>query len=287
MALQHRSKRRRRMAEINIVPYIDVMLVLLIIFMVTAPMLNLGADIQLPQSAAKALQDEKQPVLVTVDQQGNVFLTLGKSPREQVDDDTLVKDVSAFVKQDPKVSVMLGGDKRVDYGRVNQVLGLLQQAGVADSPQRGRGHELTRADAAGEGRVGGQRVVGGQVGRQVVLVGEAHPHRHEVVGLQRGAGRELGGRRPHGGGVVGGTDDPDAEQHRAGDDHDADPQAGVAPAGSTAAGRGGWGQWSGCALDGPEIDGHGAILPRRPPSLTCSSTAPSCRHPSARRDVPP
>ncbi|WHZ19632.1 MAG: Tol biopolymer transport system, TolR protein [Rhodanobacteraceae bacterium] len=131
MALQHRSKRRRRMAEINIVPYIDVMLVLLIIFMVTAPMLNLGADIQLPQSAAKALQDEKQPVLVSVDQQGNVFLTLGKSPREQVDDETLVKDVSAFVKQDPKASVMLGGDKRVDYGRVNQVLGLLQQAGVA------------------------------------------------------------------------------------------------------------------------------------------------------------
>jgi biopolymer transport protein TolR len=131
MALQTRSRRRRRMAEINIVPYIDVMLVLLIIFMVTAPMLNLGADIQLPQSGAKALQDEKQPVLVTVDHDGNVFLTLGKSPREQVDDETLVKDVSAFVKQDPKASVMLGGDKRVDYGRVNQVLGLLQQAGVA------------------------------------------------------------------------------------------------------------------------------------------------------------
>ena len=131
MALQQRGRRRRRMAEINIVPYIDVMLVLLIIFMVTAPMLNLGADIQLPQSAAKALQNEKQPVLVSVDQQGNVFVTLGKSPREQVDDQTLVKDVSAYVKQDPKVSVMLGGDKRVDYGRVNQVLGLLQQAGVA------------------------------------------------------------------------------------------------------------------------------------------------------------
>ncbi|HLI18528.1 MAG TPA: protein TolR [Rhodanobacteraceae bacterium] len=133
MALQHhsRNRRRRRMAEINIVPYIDVMLVLLIIFMVTAPMLNLGADIHLPQSAAKALQEDKQPVLVSVDQQGNVFLTLGKSPREQVDDATLVKDVSAFVKQDPKVSVLLGGDKRVDYGRVNQVLGLLQEAGVA------------------------------------------------------------------------------------------------------------------------------------------------------------
>jgi biopolymer transport protein TolR len=131
MALQHRGRRRRRMAEINIVPYIDVMLVLLIIFMVTAPMLNLGADIQLPQSAAKALQDEKKPVLVTVDEQGQVFLTLGSNAREQVDDDTLVKKVSAFVKEDPKVSVLLGGDKRVDYGRVNQVLGLLQQAGVA------------------------------------------------------------------------------------------------------------------------------------------------------------
>jgi biopolymer transport protein TolR len=131
MALQVKSRRRRRMAEINIVPYIDVMLVLLIIFMVTAPMLNLGADIELPQSAAKALQDEKQPVLVSVDQQGDVYLTLGKSPREQVDDATLVKDLSAFVKQNPQVSVLLGGDKRVDYGRVNQVLGLLQQAGVA------------------------------------------------------------------------------------------------------------------------------------------------------------
>ena len=107
MALQTRNRRRRRMAEINIVPYIDVMLVLLIIFMVTAPMLNLGADIQLPQSAAKALQDEKQPVLVTVDQQGEVFLTLGKNAREQVDDGKLVSEVSAFVKQDPKVSVMV------------------------------------------------------------------------------------------------------------------------------------------------------------------------------------
>ena len=131
MAPQQRRTRRRRMAEINIVPYIDVMLVLLIIFMVTAPMLNLGADIQLPQSAAKSLQDQEKPVLVTVDAQGQVFLTLGKSPRQQVDDATLVKDVGAFVKQDPKVAVLLGGDKRVDYGRVNAVLGMLQQAGVA------------------------------------------------------------------------------------------------------------------------------------------------------------
>ena len=132
MALQSRNRRRRRrMAEINIVPYIDVMLVLLIIFMVTAPMLNLGANIQLPQSAAKALQQDKKPVLVEVNQQGEVSLGLDGHSPEQVDDQSLVQEVSAFVKQDPKVQVMLGGDKRVDYGRVNQVLGLLQQAGVA------------------------------------------------------------------------------------------------------------------------------------------------------------
>ncbi|TAN05180.1 MAG: protein TolR [Rhodanobacteraceae bacterium] len=124
-------RRRRRMAEINIVPYIDVMLVLLIIFMVTAPMLNLGANIQLPQSAAKALQPDKKPVLVEVNQQGDVSLGLDGHAPEQVDDQTLVQEISAFVKQDPKVPVLLGGDKRVDYGRVNQVLGLLQQAGVA------------------------------------------------------------------------------------------------------------------------------------------------------------
>ncbi len=133
MALQRRGRgqRRRRMSEINIVPYIDVMLVLLIIFMVTAPMLNLGADIELPQSAAKALQNEKEPVLVSVLQDGSIQLTLGKSAPQPVDDATLVKDVTAFVKQDPKVSVLLGGDKRVDYGRVDQVLGLLQNAGVS------------------------------------------------------------------------------------------------------------------------------------------------------------
>ncbi|MGH8113533.1 MAG: protein TolR [Rhodanobacteraceae bacterium] len=132
-SLQTRShrRRRRRMAEINIVPYIDVMLVLLIIFMITAPMLNLGADIELPQSAAKALQDKKQPVIVTVTHDGSVSLILGNGKPQMVDDQTLVKDVSAFVKQDPKVSVLLGGDKRVDYGRVDQVLGLLQNAGVS------------------------------------------------------------------------------------------------------------------------------------------------------------
>jgi biopolymer transport protein TolR len=129
----HGTHRRRRKlkAEINVVPYIDVMLVLLIIFMVTAPLLNLGVDIQLPQSLAKALTVEKEPVIVTVDQAGAFFLTIGATPREQIDPDTLVKKVSAFVRQNPQVPVMIGGDERVDYGKVYQVMVLMQQAGVA------------------------------------------------------------------------------------------------------------------------------------------------------------
>jgi biopolymer transport protein TolR len=125
----HRHKRKLK-AEINVVPYIDVMLVLLIIFMVTAPLLNLGVDIQLPQSSAKSLQNDKEPVVVSVDQDGALYLTLGTTAREPIDADTLVTKVSAFVRENPQVSVLVGGDERVDYGRVYQAMVLLQTAGV-------------------------------------------------------------------------------------------------------------------------------------------------------------
>ena len=128
--LTHR-KRRKLKSDINVVPYIDVMLVLLIIFMVTAPLLNLGVDIHLPQSAAKSVQDIKEPVLVSVDKDGNLFLTLGAEKREPIDADNLVRKVSAFVRANPQVSVMIGGDERVDYGKIYQAMVLLQQAGVA------------------------------------------------------------------------------------------------------------------------------------------------------------
>ena len=125
-----RRKRRKLMSQINVVPYIDVMLVLLIIFMVTAPLLNLGVDIHLPQSAAKSVQDNKEPVLVSVDKDGNYFLTLGGAQREPIDADNLVRKVSAFVRANPQVSVMIGGDERVDYGKIYQAMVLLQQAGA-------------------------------------------------------------------------------------------------------------------------------------------------------------
>ena len=131
MQHSYRNRKRRKLnAEINVVPYIDVMLVLLIIFMVTAPLMNLGVDIQLPQSSATAIQNEKEPVVVSVDMDGKYFLSIGAAAREPIEADALVNKVSAFVRQNPQVPVLIGGDERVDYGRIYQVMVLLQTAGV-------------------------------------------------------------------------------------------------------------------------------------------------------------
>ena len=132
MAVMHSPRRKRRQlkAEINVVPYIDVMLVLLIIFMVTAPLLNLGVDIQLPQSAAKAIETDKRPLVVSVDRDGSLYLTLGDAPREPIDAQALQAKVAAIMRQNPTVPVLIGGDTRVDYGRIYQAMVLLQQAGV-------------------------------------------------------------------------------------------------------------------------------------------------------------
>ncbi|HSS06675.1 MAG TPA: protein TolR [Rhodanobacteraceae bacterium] len=127
-----RHRRRRKLkAEINVVPYIDVMLVLLIIFMVTAPLLNLGVDIQLPQSKAKSVQNDKEPAVVSVDKDGKLYLTLGPSKREPVEPAALVAKVSAFLRQNPQLQVLVAGDTRADYGRVYNAMVLLQQGGVA------------------------------------------------------------------------------------------------------------------------------------------------------------
>ncbi len=124
------TRRRRAMADINVVPYIDVMLVLLIIFMVTAPLLNLGIDIELPKSDARKLEQQKEPVLVSVAQDGAMYLTLGIGERESVDSETLRTKVSAFIRQNPQVPVLVAGDGRTDYDTVYQAMVLLQQAGA-------------------------------------------------------------------------------------------------------------------------------------------------------------
>ncbi len=125
-----RIRKRKLKAEINVVPYIDVMLVLLIIFMVTAPLLNLGVDIELPKSNAKTISQEKDPVIVSVDAGGNYFLTLQGAEQEALSAETLQARVAAFVRQNPDVPVYVAGDRAANYEVVLQAMVLLQSADV-------------------------------------------------------------------------------------------------------------------------------------------------------------
>ncbi len=132
MALATASRRHRRKklkAEINVVPYIDVMLVLLIIFMVTAPLLNVGVDVNLPQSDAKPLeQKNSKPVVVQVASDGSLALTYEGLERPQaVDRAQLVAKVKGFIATDPQLPVYVAGDRDASYQTVYEVLTLLQR----------------------------------------------------------------------------------------------------------------------------------------------------------------
>jgi len=128
--------RRRPMSEINVVPYIDVMLVLLVIFMITAPLLNLGVEVELPKADAEPLDTEQndEPLVITVLQNGDLYLNAGGdldgTTSGLIDAETLVATVSAIVRRNPDIQVLVGGDERVDYGQVYNAMVLLQKAGV-------------------------------------------------------------------------------------------------------------------------------------------------------------
>jgi len=128
MAISHRRKRYKLKSEINVVPYIDVMLVLLIIFMVTTPMMkSLGVPVQLPESNAKSLKDIKDPL---VDQNGQIFLKVGDGKADPVSVQEFTTKITAFQQADPDLQVILAGDQRAVYGKVYVILPILQQAGV-------------------------------------------------------------------------------------------------------------------------------------------------------------
>lgn len=119
------------MGEINVVPYIDVMLVLLIIFMVTAPLLTQGVQVELPKAAAESLPpDDKEPIVVTVDRNGELYLNIGENPKQPIDDRLMVAQVSKVLRNRPDTPVMVRGDNAVGYGSVVHAMTLLQQAGA-------------------------------------------------------------------------------------------------------------------------------------------------------------
>ena len=123
--------KRKPVSEINVVPYIDVMLVLLIIFMITAPLLQQGVEIDLPQASANPLPPEqREPLVVTISKTGDLYLNIGENNEKPLDEDLLANRVAAVNKNHPQTPVLVRGDKAVDYGRVTEAMVLLQGAGV-------------------------------------------------------------------------------------------------------------------------------------------------------------
>lgn len=119
---------KKPIAEINIVPYVDVMLVLLVIFMATAPMLTQGVQVDLPHATSETLpHEDKPPLVVTVDAKGNYYLD---QERESIDPNQLAVKLKATLVRDPKRAVLVRGDKSVEYGRVMHAMLLLKQSGV-------------------------------------------------------------------------------------------------------------------------------------------------------------
>jgi len=132
----YRSKKpgRKLNAEINVVPYIDVMMVLLVIFMVTAPLLTQGVAIDLPQALSNPLDVDKnrEPLIVSVTKQGDYYLELGENNQQPVSLARIKLQVSKIMQQQPDTTVLLKGDRDVDYGKIMQLMTILQQAGVPD-----------------------------------------------------------------------------------------------------------------------------------------------------------
>ena len=119
------------MSEINVVPYIDVMLVLLVIFMITAPLLTQGVKVDLPEVPSKPLeQKDKEPVIINVDAAGNFFINYGENQDKPIAAADLVNRINALLKYQPGTPVFVGGDRAVPYGKVVELMVHLQGAGV-------------------------------------------------------------------------------------------------------------------------------------------------------------
>jgi len=130
VARPNRRTRRKPMAEINVVPYIDVMLVLLVIFMITAPMLTQGVDVELPSANASPIEDTQTEVLVaSINEKGEYFIDFG-GEQESLPLVELQNKVRKVIAQNPSLPVLVRGDRRVAYGDVIGLMVALQAAGV-------------------------------------------------------------------------------------------------------------------------------------------------------------
>jgi len=125
-----RGGKRRLNAEMNVVPYIDVMLVLLIIFMVTAPLLTQGIEVQLPETDGENMTQGDEPITLSINRDGQLFLNIGDKRSEPLTDDEVIQRAGAIVRNKPQEMFLVEGDAKVPYEAVARGMALLQSAGV-------------------------------------------------------------------------------------------------------------------------------------------------------------
>lgn len=132
MALSSESMRLRRrfrrgpVTDINVAPFVDVMLVLVVVFIIAAPLLTVGVPVDLPQASVDPINEEKEPLIVTVDKEGRVYLQ-----EAEIEQSALVPRLIAVANANPDLRVFVRGDREIDYGRVMEVMGLVSEAGFA------------------------------------------------------------------------------------------------------------------------------------------------------------
>ena len=124
MSFHFKRSSKEPMSEINVTPFVDVMLVLLIIFMVTAPLLTVGVQVDLPESAADSLSDDQEPLTVTINSKGEVFIQ-----EHQVEYDKVIAKILAIAKNRTDTRIYVRGDKTINYGRVLEIMGMLSGSG--------------------------------------------------------------------------------------------------------------------------------------------------------------
>ena len=125
------KKKRKPMAEINVVPYIDVMLVLLVVFMVTAPLLTQGVKVDLPQAPSEPIdKKDEEPLIVSVKKDGTYYINLGQNQEQAKPLSEVTETVAKILRQKPQTPILVWGDEQVDYGLVVRLMTHLQGAGA-------------------------------------------------------------------------------------------------------------------------------------------------------------
>ena len=122
--MKKKFRNKRTMSEINVTPFVDVMLVLLIIFMVTAPLLTSGIKINLPESSSVLKNEKKDPVTVSINSKGEIFIQKKKFSKNQ-----LIKKLSLLKKNNQNLKIYIKGDKKLDYGKVMDLMNLINKSG--------------------------------------------------------------------------------------------------------------------------------------------------------------